>query len=162
MLSYFTLDILNCISEPKDNYTGADGESPIGGEFGYAIKNVRGDNDRTIPNPNNDEIDNDGDGNEETNIINKDANKMPSSPNHKTPEEEDIFDRKMQHIYFLLNNIRLFNTCKYEGCDDWVYREFEDIKNNDDIKKQISERWNVDMDTIIDTIDVLKNGNYNF
>lgn len=150
-LSYFTLDVLNHISNPKDKYKGADSESPTGGELGYAINNVRGDGDKNKRKRKD----------EDPNNINKDDNKIPSIPNHKTPEDV-AFDRKMQHIYFLLNNIRLFNTWKYDGCDDWVYREFEDIKNNDDIKKQISERWNVDMDTIIDSVDALKNGNYKF
>jgi hypothetical protein len=150
-LSYFTLDVLNHISNPKDKYKGADSESPTGGELGYAINNARGDGDRNKRKRKD----------EDPNNTNKDDNKIPSIPNHKTPEDV-VFDRKMQHIYFLLNNIRLFNTLKYDGCDDWVYREFEDIKNNDDIKKQISERWNVDMNTIIDAIEVLKNGNYKF
>lgn len=159
-LSYFTLNILNRISNPKDNYTGADGESPTGGILGYAINNAKGDNDRTKRDQLNAEIDDDG--NEETDDINKDSNKIPSISNHKSSEDAIVFDRKMQHIYFLLNNIELFNTYKYYGHDDWVYKEFEDIKNNTDIKKQISKRWNVDMDTIIDTIDVLKNGNHKF
>jgi hypothetical protein len=146
-LSYFTLDVLNHISNPKNKYTGADDESPTGGELGYAINNVKGDGDRN-KHTRKDKVKNKG-------------TKIPSNPNHNTPEEV-VFDRKMQHIYFLLNNIRLFNTLKYDGCDDWVYREFEDIKNNDDIKKQISERWNVDMDTIIDSVDVLKNGKHKF
>ena len=161
ILSYFTLDILNSISNPNDNYTGADDEDPIGGNLGHAIENVKGDNDRTKHTPRDPEEQQNVDGNKNMPNINNDDKKTPTIPKQKT-HEEIVFDRKMQHIYFLLNNIRLFNTWKYDGCDDWVYREFEDIKNNDDIKKQISERWNVDMDTIIDSVDALKNGNYKF
>jgi hypothetical protein len=51
---------------------------------------------------------------------------------------------------------------KYDDYSDWLYREFEDIKSDESIKKDYSKKWNVDMDTIIGYVDVLKNNNYKF
>ena len=51
---------------------------------------------------------------------------------------------------------------KYDDCEDWLYKEFEDIKSDHNIKNDYSKAWNVDMDTIIGFVDVLKRNNYKF
>jgi hypothetical protein len=58
--------------------------------------------------------------------------------------------------------MNIFNTYKYDGCEDWIYREFEDIKNSGSIKNEYSKVWNVDMDTIIGYVDLLKSKNFKF
>ena len=56
----------------------------------------------------------------------------------------------------------IFNTHKYDGCEDWIYKEFEDIENSVIIQKQYSDRWNVDMDTIIGYVNNLKKKKFKF
>ena len=51
---------------------------------------------------------------------------------------------------------------EYDDREDWLYKEFEDIKSDYNIKNDYSKAWNVDMDTIIGFVDVLKRNNYKF
>jgi hypothetical protein len=72
------------------------------------------------------------------------------------------FNGKEKHLDFLFNYINIFNTYKYYGCDDWLYKEFEDIEKDYRIKKRYEEAWNIDMDAIIECVNILKENNFKF
>ena len=133
----FNDDVLNDIPEPKPCYTGADKENPDG-DLAYTVKNIKGNGERKRNHP-------------------KNKNKKGKEGNI------DIeFNRKKQHFYFFWNKMDIFNTHKYDGCEDWIYKEFEDIENSVIIQKQYSDRWNVDMDTIIGYVNNLKKKKFKF
>lgn len=134
-------DNMETVPDPDSRYTGADKES-ANDEFKYNIGNVKGDKDSS----------------------DKKGSKKPGNRNtgERTKKEVEQPDRKMQHLHFLLNNVNIFNTMKYDDCEDWLYKEFEDIKSDYNIKNDYSKAWNVDMDTIIGFVDVLKRNNYKF
>ena len=156
-LSMITPYNYNKVPNPSDKYKGADGESSTGGILKYAIEcNTKGDGDRIKKKKKLDNTPQSDDSNEEQS---DDSNEAQSVFNRKV-QEDDIFDRKKQHFYFLLNNLKLFRTMKYYGDEDWLYKEFDDIKNDNTTKMSFSEAWNVDMDTIIGWVDILKLGNY--
>lgn len=67
---------------------------------------------------------------------------------------------KEKHIDFLFNYIGIFNTYKYYGYEDWLYREFDDIKADKSIKNSYSKLWKCDMDAIIECVDILKENNF--
>ena len=142
MISMFDNGNLDRIPYPDSKYTGADNESPDGEDLSYAINNIRGKG-ITHNRPN-------GNG------------RRTSGGYHTNSSEEVPFDRRKQHLYFLLNNMNAFDTKKYYGCEDWLYREFEDIENDKELKEMHSESWNVDMDTIIGFVNLLKEKNYKF
>lgn len=134
-------DNMETVPDPDHRCKGADKESS-NGEFKYNIGNVKGDKDSS----------------------DKKGSKKPGNRNtgERTKKEVEQPDRKMQHLHFLLNNVNIFNTMKYDDCEDWLYKEFEDIKSDYNIKNDYSKAWNVDMDTIIGFVDVLKRNNYKF
>ena len=147
-LSMITHDNYNSVPNPSDKYKGADVESATGGVLTYAIEqSTKGDGDK---------LSRKGKKGKGKTIDTK------QSISNNNPQDECVFDRKKQHFYFLLNNIKIFNTMKYYGCDDWLYREFDDIKNDNTAKMDFSKAWNVDMDTIIGWVDILKLGDYKF
>lgn len=147
-LAMITPDNYNNVPNPDDKYKGADGESSTGGMLAYAIEhNTKGDNDRKVR------------GSKKKSEQSY-CDTQPSS--NSKPQEEVLFDRKKQHFYFFWNKMNIFNTYKYDGCGDWVYREFDDIKKDNSIKDMYSKAWNVDMNTIIGYVDILKNGNFKF
>ena len=151
-LAMITPDNYSNVPNPSDQYKGADGESSTGGILTYAIKhNTKGDNDRKKKSKKR----------RDNTPQSDDSNETQSASNSKG-QEVVTFDRKKQHFYFLLNNIKIFRTMKYYGCEDWLYREFDDIKNDNTTKMSFSKAWNVDMDTIIGWVDILKLGNYKF
>jgi hypothetical protein len=152
-LAMITPENYNNVPNPSDNCKGADGESSTGDILAYAIKHsTKGDNDRR---------EKEGKKRRDNASQSDDSNETQSGSNSKN-QEEVSFDRKKQHFYFLLNNIKIFRTMKYYGCDDWLYREFDDIRNDNTVKMSFSKAWNVDMDTIIGWVDILKLGNYKF
>jgi hypothetical protein len=159
-LSAINTDKFNDIPNPDDKYTGADDENSTGDLVQVIKLCTKGDNDKKVRIPK-------GDGSKNPTDINtppeddSDDNETKSNYISKS-QEEVVNDRKKQHFYFLLNNVNIFNTYKYYGSDDWLYKEFDDIMNNDTIKKTISKHWNVDMDTIIGCVNLLKEINYNF
>lgn len=156
-LAMITPDNYSNVPNPSDKYKGADGESSTGGILTYAIEhNTKGDNDKKVRTGNNGE-----DPNTHNTPILDDDNEAQSVSNNSDQEDVSV-DRKKQHFYFLLNNIKIFRTMKYYGCDDWLYREFDDIKSDITTKMSFSKAWNVDMDTIIGWVDILKLGNYKF
>ena len=67
---------------------------------------------------------------------------------------------KEKHIDFLFNYIGIFNTYKYDGYEDCLYREFDDIKADKSIKNSYSKLWKCDMDAIIECVDILKENNF--
>ena len=142
-ISMFSNGNLDRIPYPDPKYTGADNETPDGGDLAYAINNIkgRGKNPKKRGGK---------------------GNKTSDGGYHKNPSEDINFDRQKQHFYFFWNKIDIFNTHKYEGCEDWIYREFEDIKSNVTIKNEYSKAWNVDMDTIIGYVDLLKSKKFKF
>jgi hypothetical protein len=133
-------DNMETVPDPDSRYTGADKESS-NDEFKYNIGNVKGDK-----------------------TTKKKGSKKPGNRNTGEISKKEVEqpDRKMQHLHFLLNNVNIFNTMKYDDCEDWLYKEFEDIKSDYNIKNDYSKAWNVDMDTIIGFVDVLKRNNYKF
>ena len=70
------------------------------------------------------------------------------------------FNGKEKHLDFLFNYINIFNTYKYYGYEDWLYREFDDIKADRSIKNSYSKLWKCDMDAIIECVDILKENNF--
>ncbi len=142
-------DVFNSIHEPNPIYKGADEEKPDGNDLTYAVKSVIGNN----PNPQKNPPKHKGEKGKE----------LSSTTSKSTTDNSTVvFDRKKQHFYFFWNKMNIFNTYKYYGDNDWIYKEFEDIENNNDIKKQYSDRWNVDMDTIIGYVNSLKNKKFKF
>lgn len=142
----FSDENLKNVSEPKSCYTGADDEIVKCDDLINILnRNIIGDKDKKI--------------------YKKDKKHVSNKKNQKEVEEV-VLDRKKQHFYFLWNNMNLFKTYEYNDNDndrgDWLYKEFENIKKDEKLKKQYSKLWNVDMDTIIDFVDLLKNNNYKF
>ena len=135
---------LDNIPNPNPRCTGADGESPDGEDLSYAVGryNTQGDADKK-------------------HSRNR-GGRGGKTGSNKQSKDDIAFDRKKQHFYFFWNKMNIFNTYKYDGCEDWIYREFEDIKNSESIKNEYSKAWNVDMDTIIGYVDLLKSKNFKF
>lgn len=134
-------DNLESVPDPDPRCKGADKETSNGDLLSYIIDNIKGDK-----------------------TTKKKRSKKPGNRNtgERSKKEVEQFDRKMQHLHFLINNMNIFNTMKYDDCEDWLYKEFEDIKSDHNIKNDYSKAWNVDMDTIIGFVDVLKRNNYKF
>lgn len=83
---------------------------------------------------------------------NSKAKKLAVSRKEENEETKKVYNDKIQHLYFLINHIYIFDTFRYNK--NILVEEF--CKMGDRKKELISERFGVDMDTISDIVDLLK------
>lgn len=79
--------------------------------------------------------------------------KQLQKPNKEdNPEARRCYNDKIQHLYFLVNHMYIFDTFKYNS--NILVEEFS--KMSDRKKELISERFGIDMDTMSDIVDLLE------
>lgn len=83
---------------------------------------------------------------------NSKAKKLAVSKKEENEETKKVYNDKIQHLYFLINHIYIFDTFRYNK--NILVEEFSKMSNRK--KELISERFGVDMDTISDIVGLLK------